>query len=74
MFAMSESQLSLHTKCIYKTNTLKHKISKTFEYNISRRVDGVASLLWHPSAPKHSSEAKKLSYTVPGESKKVCNY
>ena len=41
MIAMSESQLSLHTKCVYKTNTLKHKISKTFEYNISRRVDGV---------------------------------
>ena len=43
MMAMSESQLSLHTKSVYKTNSLKHQLSKTFGSNISKRVDGVGT-------------------------------
>ena len=69
---MSESQLSLHTKCVYKTNTLKHKISKTFENNISKRVDGVGKFTVKSFIKqKKSSEAKKMRYTVHGESKKA---
>ena len=43
MMEMSENQLSLHTKSVYKTNSLKHQNSKSFENNISKRVDGVGN-------------------------------
>ena len=43
MMEMSENQLSLHTKSVYKTNSVKHQNSKSFENNISKRVDGVGN-------------------------------
>ena len=72
---MSESQLALHTKCVYKTNTLKHKISKTFEYNISKRVDGVGKFTVKSFIKQKKAQKRRkwgIQYTV--NQKKLCNY
>ena len=55
-------------KSVDKTNSLKHQVSKTFENNISRRVDGVGKFTVKSiRTQKKGSEAKKMRYTVHGE-------